>query len=232
MLDKDIIKKDLIKLADKKYKEFHSNLCPGTKNILGIRVPILREYAKNLNKEYELQELLDNIDNEYYEEIMLQGMIIGLNTKADFKVILECIKKFIPKIENWAICDVFCAGLKIVNKNKDEMWQFIQIYLKSKNEFEIRFAVVIILDYYIQEEYLYKIFEIFNNINSDYYYVKMAVAWAISVCIIKFYNDTLEYLLHDATIDNWTYNKAIQKALESYRVTDKKKTELRKLKKR
>lgn len=232
MLDKDIIKNDLIKLADKKYKEFHSNLCPGTNNILGIRVPILREYAKKLNKEYELQELLDNIDNEYYEEIMLQGMIIGLNTKADFKVILEYIKKFITKIDNWAICDVFCAGLKIVNKNKDEMWQFIQNYLKSKEEFEIRFAVVMILDYYIEEEYLEKDFEIFNNINSDYYYVKMAVAWAISICLVKYYNETISYLKNTNKLDQWTYNKAIQKALESYRIADKKKEELRKMKRK
>lgn len=80
-----------------------------------------------------------------------------------------------------------------------------------------------ILDYYIEEEYLEKDFEIFNNINSDYYYVKMAVAWAISICLVKYYNETISYLKNTNKLDQWTYNKAIQKALESYRIADKKK---------
>ena len=106
------IKEELFKLADEKYKEFHSGLCPGTNNIIGIRVPVLRNYAKQLVKEYNIQELLLKIDNQYYEEIMLQGMLIGL-MKDEFKEIEKQIEKFVPKIDNWAVCDVFCASLKI-----------------------------------------------------------------------------------------------------------------------
>ena len=217
-------------LSDKKYKEFHSGLCPGTDNIIGIRVPVLRNYAKELIKENTLKELLENIDNEYYEEIMLQGMLIGLDKKQDINLIFDYIKEFVPKIDNWAVCDTFCAGLKITKKYKKEMWDFIQSYLKSDKEFEIRFAVVMILNYYIDEEYIEKDLQIFDNIKNQEYYVQMAVAWAISVCLIKFYDKTLKYL-DICNLDKFTYNKSLQKAIESYRITAEQKDYLRTLKK-
>lgn len=226
---KQKIKKDLINLQDKKYKEFHSGLCPGTDNMIGIRVPILRNYAKELLKQYEFKDLIENIDDEYYEEIMLQGMLIGL-AKKDFYTIIKEIENFVPKIDNWAVCDVFCAGLKITKKNKEKMWNFIKLYLKSDKEFEIRFGVVMLLDYYIEEKYLNQIFKMFNEIKSTDYYVQMAIAWAISICIIKYYNETLEYL-KNAKLDNFTYNKALQKGIESYRITPEQKQVLRSLKK-
>lgn len=223
------IREKLFELADTKYKEFHSKLCPSTENIIGVRVPILRNYAKELSKKYEIGELLKQIGNKYYEEIMLQGMLIGLN-KDDFTVIEKQIKQFVPKINNWAVCDVFCSGLKITKKYKDKMWNLIHEYLSSNKEFEIRFGVVMILDYYIEKEYLESIFEIFDNITSTDYYVQMAVAWAISIALIKFYEDTVKYL-RTANLDDFTYNKAIQKAIESYRISDEKKLFLKGIKK-
>jgi len=201
----------------------------GTDNIIGVRVPVLRNYAKELAKEYKIEELLEQIDNEYYEEIMLQGMLIGFE-KKDLEKSLKYIKEFVPKIDNWAICDVFCFGLKITNKYKKEMWKFLQSYLKSSKEFEIRFGVVMVLGYYIDDEYIQRNFEIFDNIASDAYYVQMAVAWAISICLIKFYDKTIKYL-KTAKLDKFTYNKAIQKAIESYRITDEQKQFLRTMKK-
>ena len=229
---KQKIKQELKQLADEKYREFHTGLCPGTENILGIRVPVLRNYAKKLSKEYEIRDLLNDIDNEYYEEIMLQGMLIGLEkeTNKEIQNLLQDIERFVPKIDNWAICDVFCAGLKITKKHEKEMWDFLQKYVISDKEFEIRFGVVMILDYYITEKYLEKNFAIFDHIQSDKYYVQMAVAWAISICLIKFYDKTIEYL-KQAKIDKFTYNKALQKAIESYRISDEQKAELRKMKK-
>ena len=226
---KQKIKEELISMQDKKYKEFHKGLCPGTENIVGIRVPILRNYAKELLKQYDWKTLIKNIDNEYYEEIMLQGMIIGL-AKDDFNSITQEIKKFVPKIDNWAVCDTFCAGLKITKKHKKEMWNFIQKYIHSKKEFEVRFSVVMILDYYIEDEYLEKIFEIFDSIKREEYYIQMAVAWAISICLIKYYDRTLNYL-KTAKLDKFTYNKALQKAIESYRITKEQKQTLRDMKK-
>lgn len=226
------IKEHILKLADEKYKEFHSKLCPNTDNVLGVRVPILRNYAKELSKNHTTNELLKNIDNQYYEEIMLQGMIIGLSKEKDFEVIKKYIKDFVPKIDNWAICDVFCAGLKITKKYKKDMWDFIQNYLESKNEFYLRFAIVMILDFYIEEEYLERNFEIFNNVESDKYYVQMAIAWAISICLIKYYDKTIKYLKSkECKLDNFTYNKSLQKARESYRISKEQKEELQKMKK-
>ncbi len=225
------IKQELIQMSDSKYKSFHSNLCPGINNILGIRVPDLREYAKKLIKKYSFEELINNIDDEYYEEIMLQGMLIGLNSKENFNVIKKYIEDYIPKIDNWAICDTFCAGLKIVNQNKENMWGFIKQYLDSDKEFYLRFAIVIILDYYIEEKYLEEIFRIFNNIQSEYYYVKMAIAWAISISLIKYYDKTINYLKNNSKIDKWTYNKSLQKAIESYRITKSQKELLKNMKK-
>ena len=225
------IKQELIQMSDSKYKSFHSNLCPGISNILGIRVPILREYAKKIIKKYSFEELINNIDDEYYEEIMLQGMLIGLNSKENFNVIKKYIEDYIPKIDNWAICDTFCAGLKIVNKNKDKMWDFIKQYLDSDKEFYLRFSFVIILDYYIEEKYLEEIFRIFNNIQSEYYYVKMAIAWTISISLIKYYDKTINYLKNNSKIDKWTYNKSLQKAIESYRITKSQKELLKNMKK-
>lgn len=225
---KDKIKKQLLQLSDSKYQEFHSKLCPGTSNIIGVRVPILRNYAKELSKKYEIEELLPMIDNQYYEEIMLQGMLIGLE-KVEFNILEKQIKEFVPKIDNWAICDVFCAGLKLTKKYKKEMWNFLQTYFNSEKEFQIRFGVVMILDYYIEEDYLKRDFQIFNRIESTDYYVQMAIAWAISVCLIKFYEETVSYL-KTASLDKFIYNKAIQKAIESYRMTEEQKEALRKMK--
>ena len=227
---KQKIKKKLLELSDQKYREFHKNLCPGTENIIGIRVPILRKYAQELYKEKDWKQTIEEIDNQYYEEIMLQGMLIGQAKNENINTILKYMEEYVPKIDNWAICDTFCAGLKITKKYKKEMWNFIQKYLKSDKEFEIRFAIVMILDYYIDKGYLQKDFEIFNKIKHDGYYVKMSVAWAISICLIKFYDETVKYL-NKANLDNWTYNKAIQKAIESYRISDEQKDFLRKLKK-
>ena len=227
---KQKIKKELQDLADVKYKEFHQGLCPGTGNIIGVRVPVLRDYAKKISKEYEINDLLGNIDNEYYEEIMLQGMLIGLEKNIGIQSILKDVEKFVPKIDNWAVCDVFCAGLKITKKHLKEVWTFLQKYLASDKEFEVRFGVVMILDYYITEDYLEKDFKIFDNIKVEKYYVQMAVAWAISICLIKFYDKTIDYL-KQASIDKFTYNKALQKAIESYRTTDEQKEVLRKMKK-
>ena len=227
---KEEIKNKLKELAHVKYKEFHSGLCPNTENILGVRVPILRNYAKEVLKQYKIEDLLENIDNEYYEEILLQGMIIGLSKEKDMEKILGYIKEFIPKIDNWATCDVFCAGLKITKKNKEIMWNFIKPYLNSSKEFEIRFGIVMILDYYIEEQYLEENFKIFENVKNEEYYVQMAIAWAISICLIKYFNETIEYL-KTSKLDKFTYNKALQKGIESFRISEENKKILRNMKK-
>lgn len=229
-MDNKEIREELIKLSDEKYREFHSSLCPNTNNIMGVRIPKLRNFAKKLLKEIDWKEYLSNAWNDYYEEIMLQGMIIGLvSKKENIDEFIPYINEFVPKIDNWAICDTFCAGLKITEKNLEYIWNYLQKYFVSDKEFEIRFAVVMLLDYYLKEEYIDDVLKILNNIKSNEYYVEMAIAWAISIAFIKFERKTMAFLENNSLSD-FTYNKSIQKIIESYRVDEKNKEKLKKMK--
>lgn len=224
----NVIREKIFSLADEKYKEFHSGLCPNTNNIVGVRVPILRNYAKELVKE-GFEKNYNKIQTEYYEEIMLKGMMIGLE-KMDIDTKLTYIKEFIPYIDNWAVCDIFVAGLKI--KEKEKFYNFIQKYLENnKTEFEIRFGLVSLLDYYIDKEHIQEIFKITDKIKRDEYYIEMAIAWLISICYIKFPKETEEYLNNDKLSD-FAYNKSIQKIIESTRVDEQVKNKLRKMKRK
>lgn len=224
----NIIREKIFSLADEKYKEFHSGLCPNTNNIIGVRVPILRNYAKELVKE-GFEENYKKIGKDYYEEIMLKGMMIGIQ-KMDIETKLSYIEKYIPYIDNWAICDVFVAGLKI--KEKEEFYTFIQKYLENdKTEFEIRFGLVSLLDYFIDEEHLQEIFNITDKIKKEEYYVEMAIAWLISICYIKFPKETEKYLKNNK-LSNFAYNKSIQKIIESTRISQDEKNKLRKMKRK
>jgi len=224
---KQEIRNKLFQMQDLKYKEFNSDLCPNVDNIIGVRIPDLRKYAKELYKNNKLNQI--KIEDHYYEEIMIQGMIIGFQTKENIENVIQQIKQFVPKINSWAVCDTFSAGLKITKKYPKEMFEFVKLYLKSKKEYELRFSIVMLLDYYINDEYIDEVLEILGNVKSDKYYVQMANAWAIAECLVKYYEKT-KLFLEDSNLDKFTHNKAIQKAIESYRITDDKKQELRKMK--
>lgn len=226
---KKIVKHELKELADLNYKEFHSSLCPGTNNILGVRVPILRKYAKDFEKRFP-NASYKQLDDEFYEEIMLQGILIGLKAKMDFEANKAEIEWFIPKIDNWAVCDIFVSGLKFIKKSPKTYWDFVKIYASKSKEFEKRFAYVVMLSYYITDEYIDEVLDLLVNENSQDYYVYMSVSWALSVCLVKCYDKTLEKM-KNSNLNKITYNKALQKACESYRITDKQKMELKMLKK-
>lgn len=217
------MRQKLLALKDEKYKEFHSALVPNINNVLGVRVPEIRKLAKELAK----GSWQDYKDDLYYEEVMIQGLVIGY-AKLDAKERLEYLRGFIPKINNWGICDVVCSNLKFTNTNKGLVWEFLQPYLASDKEFEIRFGVVMLLGYFIDDEYIDRVLEILDRITHDGYYAKMAVAWALSVCFVKQWDKTLEYFKH-SNLPKWTYNKAIQKSCESFRISDEQKQILRKM---
>lgn len=223
----DNLRNRLFELADDKYKKFHSNLCPNTENIIGVRLPQLREIAKEITKG-DWRGFLSTSKEDYYEEVLINGLVIAY-AKCDVDERLNYIKDFVPKIYNWAICDTFCNTLKFVNKNKEAVWDFIQPYLKSSKEFEIRFAVVIILNYYITEDYIDIVLETLDKVRHNGYYVKMAVAWAISMCFIKFEEKTMLYLKNN-NLDDFTYNKSLQKICESLRVDKKTKALIKSMK--
>jgi len=213
------IQTELINAADKRYREFNSSLLPGTDNVLGVSIPKLRKFAKQLAKELTKEEwstFVKDATPTYYEETMLQGMVIGL-TKMELEDRMPYVKMFIPRINNWAVCDIFCGELKTtVNKHKEYMWDFIQTYLKSDQEFELRFGIVMLL-HYIDSEYIDHILIYSDTFRHEGYYAKMAMAWLLSICFVKFPEKTMNQL-EQSNLDNWTYNKALQKIVESLRV--------------
>ena len=228
------VENELLKLADSKYLEFNKSLKLGNdENIkqIGVKMPMLRKYSKKLSKEYELEYLLNNINENYYEEIMLKGLLIGEYKNLNWEELEKYIKYYVPKITDWGLCDTFCCSLKISKKYFKEIWNLLGEYLKSNNEFEVRFGLVMILNYYINDDYIDKIYEIINNVSLDKYYVKMANAWLISYCVIEYYDKTLNFLKNNLKIDKWTYNKGIQKSIESFRLTKEQKEVLRGLRK-
>lgn len=210
---------------DKKYKEFNEKLFNENINSIGIRMNILKDIAKKIDK-----KTIRVFKFKYYEEKMIYGLYLGY-LKIPFKDVLKEIDDFIIYNDNWAINDSTCSNLKIFKKNLNEGFIFINKYLKSKEPFKIRFALVLLLDYYINEEYIDKILNICNTISNDNYYVKMANAWLISMCYIKYQKKTYNFLLNNK-LDDFTINKAISKIKDSYRVSKEDKLILNVLKRK
>ncbi len=222
------IRKELFSLSDESFREFSSSLIPGCDNLIGVRIPQLRKMAKKISKDNPI-DFLDNACDLYFEETMLKALIIG-NMNEDIEIILEQVALFIPKITNWSLCDSFCNELKIVRNHKARVWKFLQQYHQSSEAYEIRFAVVMLLFHYMDEQYLDDILFICDVITHEDYYVKMAVAWCLQVCFVNFPTQTMAYLRHN-NLDDETHNKALQKIRESLQV-DKETKELIKTLKR
>lgn len=226
---KEEIRQKLYEIQDLKYKQFHSSLCPNVDNIIGVRVPKLRNIAKELAKTNS-KAYLELEDITFYEEKVIQGLLIGMS-KLSIEETKKYLEKFIPKIDSWAVCDVVCSSLKIASKYPKEMWNFLEKYINSNEEFEIRFALVMYLDYYLNDEYIDKVIKNISKVKSNKYYVQMAIAWLLSVSYIKQKEKTLEYIKNNK-LDDFTHNKAIQKIIESYRVSKEEKEFVKTLKRR
>ena len=221
------IREELFELADLKYKKFHSSLCPNNDNIIGVRVPILRSLAKEIAKD-DFRKFIKENKNEYYEEILLEGLIIGY-AKMDITERLKYVSKFVPKIDNWGVCDCSCSSFKFAKKNQEEVWKFLQKYIKSDKEFEVRFAIIMMMNYYLNDDYFDKVISTLNKIEQNDYYVKMAIAWTLQVAYVKNKEKTVKFLKNN-NLDKFTFNKAIQKMLESNRISKEEKDCLRKMK--
>lgn len=203
--------------TDLVYRDFHSKLVPNIETFRGVRLPVIRQLAKKVAED-DIFGYLDNAELDSYEERMLYGLVVGF-MKGEFTDIKPYITKFVPHIDNWAVCDCFCASLKITAKNRDQMIDYVLSYLNSEKEFEVRFGVVMLMNYYIVDEFIDVLLKRLEQVDNDAYYVKMAIAWTISFCYIKHCAKTLSFL-QDNKLDNWTHNKSIQKIIESRRVSD------------
>lgn len=223
------VRERIFDLADEEYRQFQSGLVPGVDNILGVRLPSLRKLARELAKG-NWPNYISTMQDDYYEEIMLQGLIIGY-AKADIEEILHYVAAFVPKINNWAVCDWCCSSFKITKKHLSRVWDFLHPYLLSRKEYELRFGIVMLLSFYIEDEYIDRVLVLLDDVKHQGYYVKMAVAWAISICFVKYPEKTMVYLKKN-TLDDFTYNKALQKITESFRVDKETKTIIRSMKRK
>lgn len=222
------VREILIKNSDEKYKKFSSSLLPNVNNVLGVRLPILRKLAKKYAKQ-DCGEFLSQNEFEFMEEIMLLGMIIGLLCeKSSIGQSLAMVKKFIPKINNWSVCDSFVSSLKFTKNYKDEVFRFLMTYKNSKSEYELRFLLVMFLTYFLEEKYLDEIFCVIKEAKLVDYYSKMAASWLIATLLIDFPNQGLD-LIKSYEVDIEIRKKAIQKGLESFRVAKDIKGELKRL---
>ncbi|MDR0939169.1 MAG: DNA alkylation repair protein [Mediterranea sp.] len=222
------IREELIRLADAKYRTFHSALLPGTDNLIGVRIPILRQLAKEMIRCDDWRAFADSADLCYYEETMLQGMVTALAT-MEWEERVRRLSGFVPRIDNWAVCDVVCGDLKgVVRKERLAVWQFIQPYLRAGREFERRFGIVMLF-HYVDEDHIDQLLAYADTFDHPAYYARMAMAWLLSICFVKFPVQTMDYFRR-SKLDAWTYNKAIQKTRESLRVDKATKRELERMK--
>lgn len=221
---KEVLKNNI----DPGYKAFHEKLVPGIENITGVRVPVMKKLAKEIAKQ-DGPGFLKDKSFDTYEEKMLHGLVIG-HLNLPFQEVLVYIVDFIPFIDNWAVCDSFCSGLKITRANKEEMFEILRGYACSTKEYEARFAVVMLMDYYLEPCYLDQVFQIFSEVRQEGYYVKMAIAWGVSVAFVKDREKTLDFLGRDG-LKPWTHNKALQKIRESNRVSKQDKIDVLAMKK-
>ncbi|WP_461809946.1 DNA alkylation repair protein [Faecalimonas sp.] len=220
------IREQLESLAEPDFQQFMTKLIPNihSKRIVGVRLPILRNMAKRIAKG-DWKYYLEEYSAESYEEVMLQGMVIGY-IKEDIREILRQIERFLPKIDNWSTCDSFCAGLKQTRKYPEEMWRFISRYFYDQRTYFVRFSIVMIIFYYIDEEHIERVFAYFDKICHTDYYVKMAIAWAVSIYFIKMPERTMIYLKKNH-LDDFTYHKTLQKIRESRKVNKETKEKIK-----
>ncbi len=226
MLLKDI-ELTLFHLQDKKYRSFHSKLMPtvDADTVIGVRTPELRKYAKQLAKQESVREFLDDLPHRYFEENQLHAFI--LSEMKDFDLCIAEVCRFLPFVDNWATCDQMSP--KIFKKHKTELLEYIRKWIESKETYTIRFAVGMLMEHFLDKDFDICYPEMAASIRSEEYYVNMMIAWYFATALAKQYNQILPFL-EDHRLDRWTHNKTIQKAVESYRITDDQKTYLKSLK--
>lgn len=221
------IRERLFALSEPEFQKFSAALIPGEERMLGVRLPALRVLAKEIARSDGWVDYLAAAPRDYFEEIMLRGMIIGA-VRISPEERIRRIQAFIPEIDSWSICDSFCAGLKFAAKNREMVFSFVRPYCGSKKEFEARFGYVMLLDFFLTEEYIDAVLSLVSSFSHPAYYAKMAVAWLLATALAKFPSQAM-HCLKTAPLDDFTYRKTIQKALESFRVPPALKQELREL---
>ena len=224
---RDEIRDRLFAMRDEKYGEFQSKLIPTAAGeaFIGVRTPDLRKYAKELVKRDDVQEFLDDLPHRYFDENQLHAFI--LSEMKDYDRCMAEVCRFLPYVDNWATCDQMSP--KVFKKHRPELLGYIKDWLKSDHTYTVRFAVGMLMEHFLDEDFDPACPEMAARIRSDEYYINMMTAWYFATALAKQYETVLPYL-ENRRLDPWTHNKTIQKAVESYRITDEQKAYLKELK--
>ncbi len=223
----DYIEEELFQLQDIKYKEFQSKLIPNVNkdNIIGVRTPELKKLAKSLFKSGDYLTFLEDLPHKYFDENQLHAFII--TEFKDYDSCISYINKFLPYVDNWATCDQLSP--KVFKKNTDRLINQINNWIKSNEVYTIRFGIGMLMKYYLDDNFKKEYLDLALSIKSDEYYVNMMIAWYFATALAKQYDDTI-LVLEKRRLNPWVHNRTIQKAIESYRITDEKKYYLKSLK--
>ncbi|MCR4633190.1 MAG: DNA alkylation repair protein [Erysipelotrichaceae bacterium] len=216
------IHSDLMAMKDDKYRDFSSKIIRTSYPVIGVRLPDLRSYAKTLSKQETVR-----FEDVYYEEVLLHGIYI-VSRKVPFNQKVEEVEGFLSKIDSWGICDSFVPSFKEIKKHKEEYYPVLLKYLDSEEEYTQRYALVVLLDYYIEDTYLDELYRILKQTDYHGYYSRMAAAWLLSYLFMFYFDCTLDYVKNNE-LDGFVYKKGIRKALDSYRLNNDQKEILRRL---
>lgn len=225
----DDIRKNLLSMQDEKYRSFQVKLFPTVdpETVIGVRTPELRSYAKTLLKEEGISTFLSDFPHKYFDENQLHAFIIS--EIKDYDRCIEEVNRFLPYVDNWATCDQMSP--KVFKKHRLQLLDQIRIWLKSDKTYMIRFAIGMLMEHYLDDDFDIRYPDMVAAIRSDEYYVNMMIAWYFATALAKQYEAILPFI-EDRKLDRWTHNKAIQKAVESYRISPEQKDYLKGLKRK
>ncbi|MBQ1998672.1 MAG: DNA alkylation repair protein [Spirochaetales bacterium] len=226
------ITEQLITMKDEVYKNFHGKLMPtiNPDTILGVRVPLLRKFSNQLNKNLskeEIERFMSELPHRYYEENNIHAFLI--EKINDYDECIAALDKFLPYVDNWATCDMM--NPKIFKKNTRKLFDKIEEWMSSSHVYTIRFGIGMLMRFYLDDNFSTQYLDMVANIVSDEYYVNMMKAWFFATALAKQYEATLPYIQQNR-LDIWSHNKAIQKSIESFRVSKEHKEELRRYKRK
>lgn len=225
----DDIRKNLLSMQDEKYRSFQVKLFPTVdpETVIGVRTPELRSYAKTLLKEEGISTFLSDFPHKYFDENQLHAFVIS--EIKDYDRCIEEVNRFLPYVDNWATCDQMSP--KVFKKHRLQLLDQIRIWLKSDKTYMIRFAIGMLMEHYLDDDFDIRYPDMVAAIRSDEYYVNMMIAWYFATALAKQYEAILPFI-EDRKLDIWTHNKAIQKAVESYRISPEQKDYLKGLKRK
>lgn len=224
-----MIQQKLFEFKDENYAAFQAKLIPTVdpESVIGVRVPVLRKFARQCIREAGYEEFLRELPHTYYDENMLHGLI--LSEIKDYERCVSLVDEFLPYVDNWAVCDIMSP--KIFKKNKDKLLDKIDEWYRSKHTYTCRFGLEMLMTHFLDEDFQPEYLELAAKIRSEEYYVNMMIAWFLATALAKQWDAAISYI-QEHRLDPWVHNKTIQKAVESYRITDEQKHYLRTLKER